>query len=348
MIAKRLERARKAAGLSLRALSDMVGVSQTTISKYEKEQATPNSTMLLKLAKALNVKTEFFFRTDHFVLENKEYRKRSISNIELKSIESKILNLVEKRFELEGLYPNAISEYFTVPDNLPDEISYLYEIDDVAMKVRQAWSLGEEDPISDFPDVLEEHGIKIFMIDENANNNFDGLAATVNDYHIIVISKNWPGDRQRFTLAHELGHLILEGRLSSKMDEEKASDRFAGAFLLPEEALKKRLGNQRRSLEIAELALIKKEYGVSMQAVFIRANQVKIIDYNCSSNLWKQFKKEGWNEKEPGEQYPSEVLYAFKQHVLRALSEEYIGESKAAEFLDMSVKKFHNFRLTGK
>jgi len=347
MIGTRIQRARKAASLSLRALGEAVGVSQTTISKYESEESTPDSTMLLKLAKALKVKTEFFFRTSEFVLENKEYRKRSISNIELQSIESKILNLVEKRFEFETLYPPMNDIVFEVPSDLPSNIKFLYEIDAFANKLRELWHLGN-DPISDLSDLLESKGIKVFMIDDDANNNFDGLAALVNNYHIIVISKNWPGDRQRFTLAHELGHLMLEGKLADNLDEEKASDRFAGAFLLPSEALKEKLGNKRKSLEIGELSLIKKEFGVSMQVVFIRASHVKIIDYNYSSTLWKIFKKEGWNTTEPGEQYPSEKVHYFKQMVLRALSEEYIEEPKAAELLDMTVNRFHKFRMTGK
>jgi Zn-dependent peptidase ImmA (M78 family) len=199
-----------------------------------------------------------------------------------------------------------------------------------------------------FVEYAQSKGIKVFMIDEDANNNFDGLAAQVNSYHIIVISKNWPGDRQRFTLAHELVHLMLEGKLADTIDEEKASDRFAGAFLLPEDALKERLGDKRKSLEIAELSLIKQEFGVIMQTVFIRANHAKIIDYHYSNKLWKFFKKEGWNIKEPGEQYPSEKVHYFKQLILRAVSEEYIEEAKAAELLDMTVNRFHKFRMTGK
>ena len=70
--------------------------------------------------------------------------------------------------------------------------------------------------------------------------------------------------------------------------------------------------------------------------------------FNYSSSLWKLFKKEGWNEKEPGDQYPSEKVHRFKHMVLRALSEEYIEESKAAELLGMTVRKFHNYRMTGK
>lgn len=347
MIGERLQRARDAADLSLRALAEKVDVSQTTISKYEKEQATPDSTMILKLAHALGVKSEFFFRTDNFVLENKEYRKRAISSVQLRAIESKILDVVERRFELENLFPNPPSSKFKVPANLPSQINFMYEIDAFTDKLRELWDIGS-DPIADLSDVLEEHGIRVFMIDESADNQFDGLAATVNGHQIIVVSKDWSGDRQRFTLSHELGHLMLEGRLASKLDEEKASDRFAGSFLLPEKAVKKVLGKKRKIIEIAELGLIKEEYGISMQGAFIRANQTKIISYEYSSSLWKLFKKEGWDKNEPSQPYPSEKIHMFKRLVLKALALEYIGESKAAELLGMSVKKFHNYRMTGK
>jgi len=348
MVGKRIAQARKSASLSLRSLAEKVGVSQTTISKYEKEQSTPDSAMLIKLAKALGVKVAYFFKVDRGVtLSNLEYRKRKVSKKELESIKSKVINLVEKRLELESLYPKAKSIKFEVPKGLPEYIKFQYNIDEVALKLREIWNLGE-DPIADLSEILESKGIKIFMIDESAKNNFDGLAGLANGEQIITISKDWTGDRQRFTLAHELGHLILEGRLDSKIDEERASDRFAGAFLLPEKALKEKLGEKRKSLEIAELAMIKAEFGVSMQVVFIRANQVKIISYEYSNRLWKLFKKEGWDIKEPSEPYPKEKVQRFKQLVLRAVSEECISESKGAELLDMSVKKFHNYRMTGK
>jgi len=348
MVGKRIAQARKSASLSLRSLAEKVGVSQTTISKYEKEQSTPDSTMLIALAKALGVKVAYFFKVNtNIELTNLEYRKRKVSQKELESIKSKVINFVERRFELESLYPKAESIKFEVPNGLPKYIQFQYNIDEVALKLREIWNLGE-DPIADLSEILESKGIKVFMIDESAKNNFDGLAGLANGEQIITISKDWTGDRQRFTLAHELGHLILEGRLDSNIDEERASDRFAGAFLLPEKALKEKLGEKRKSLEIAELAMIKAEFGVSMQVVFIRANQVKIISYEYSNSLWKLFKKEGWDIKEPSEPYPKEKVQRFKQLVLRAVSEECISESKGAELLDMSVKKFHDYRMTGK
>jgi len=347
MIGQRIAQARKSASLSLRALGELVGVSQTTISKYEKGLSTPDSTILMKLAKALGVKSSFFFRTNSYQLENVEYRKRNIPNKTLRAINAKILNLVERRFELEELYTVAESKKFEVPQGLPPQINYLYEIEEIANQIRKAWNLGE-DPIADLSDILELQGIKVFMIEENADNGFDGLTAWVNGNPIIVISKIWSGVRQRFTLAHELGHLILKGQLGVDIDEERASNRFAGAFLLPQKALIDRLGNKRKSIEIAELALLKEEFGVSMQVGFIRANQLKIISYEYSSSLRKLFKQNGWDIKEPTAPYPTEKVKRFKQLVLRAVSQRIISESKGAELLNMTVRRFYKYRMTGK
>ncbi len=115
---------------------------------------------------------------------------------------------------------------------LPASIADRAEIEAVAERVREAWDLGLN-PIPDLIDVLETNGIRVFMIAADAENKFDGLAACVNDMPIVVVGRHWPGDRQRFTLAHELGHLMLQGRLANSIDEEKACNRFAGAFLLP-------------------------------------------------------------------------------------------------------------------
>ena len=89
--------------------------------------------------------------------------------------------------------------------------------------------------------MLESHGVRVFIIDYE-EKMFDGLATLINDQPIIVISSRWPGDRQRFTLAHELGHFILPNILSKNIDEEKACNRFAGAFLLPKETLIQEMG----------------------------------------------------------------------------------------------------------
>lgn len=346
MFGERLERARKAAGLSLRALGEQVGLSQTAISKYEKNQIIPDSTMLIKLTHALNVKVEYFFRPKEFTytLDDVDYRKRDIPKKGLDLINAKILDQIEKRFELESFFPSAPIESFTLPSTLQKNINEIDEIDEISKQLRISWKIGLN-PIPDLIDVLETNGIRVFIIKDSIDNKFDGLATKIKNQPIIVISSDWPGDRQRFTLAHELGHLVLHGRIPKKMDEEKAANRFAGSFLLPTYAIREELGNKRNFIEIQELSLLKQEYGISMQGIIFRAKQAQIIESKQSGKLWGMFKKRDWLVTEPGDAYPSEKSHIFKQLIFHALAEEFIGESKAAELMDMNVKQFYNLRM---
>lgn len=347
MIGQRLYRARKAAGLSLRDLGAQVGLTHAAIKKYEDEQATPPSKILLKLARVLNVRTEYFFRPETVALDHIEYRKRStLPKKRLEAIEHEVIDQIERRIELENLFPSPPVIPFAPVHGLPALISDLAQIEIAAEAVRQAWDIGY-DPIPDFIDVLETHGIRVFMIDANADPKFDGLAASVNQMPIIVVGSNWPGDRQRFTLAHELGHLMLAGHLSDGINEEIACNRFAGAFLIPRKSVTQELGAHRSHIEPKELALVKEEFGLSMAGILYRARDLGIVSPAWRDDQAKLFRIKGWHLTEPGKPYPAEKAHLFEQLVFHALGEDYIGESKAAELMKMSLTTFQTVRSLG-
>ena len=344
MIGERLLRARKAAGLSMQALGDQVGVSATMISKYEKGQSTPGSKVLIGLSKALGVRSEYFFRPVEVQLEGVEYRKRSSTPQKLLDrIKADVLDQAERWQILANLYPNFPIPNFKLPEGLPEQISRISDVDEVANLVRQSWFLGNN-PIPDLVDELESQGILVIVTSADDLNKFDGLQASVAGKPFVVISSNWPGDRQRFTLAHELGHLILHGRLNPAISEEKACNRFASAFLLPGSGLRQQLGERRHKLEVQELYILKHEYGISMAACLFRAADLGIIDERAMKSAFIHFRKRGWSKQEPGEPYPQEESQLFDQLVYRALGEEIISESKAAELLKMPLMQFHRER----
>jgi len=209
--------------------------------------------------------------------------------------------------------------------------------------VREAWGLGVN-PIPDFIDTFEEHGIRVFRTSIAHDERFDGLAALVQGNPVVVLREDWPGDRQRFTLAYELGHLVLEGRMAEDLDMELAANRFAGAFLVPEKAARRALGNKRHWLEPRELWLLKQEYGLSMSGWLHRAQDLGIIPDHAYRRLRREFKARGWLKKEPFGDYPGEQPRVFEQLVYRALAEELIGESNAAELLGKPLMQFHSER----
>lgn len=348
MLAERLARARKAAGLSLRETAELVGVSQTAVQKFEKGELKPGSEHLIKLSKAYGVRTEYFFRPFEVELENVEYRKRDKTPKKLLNrIDGDVRNQAERWFELLSLYPEKPVLDFNLPRCLPNSIEDPAEIEMVAECVRSEWELGLN-PIPDLIDTLESRGLNVIITDVPNDAKFDGLAATISGSPFVVLSSEWPGDRQRFTLAHELGHLLLHGRLGPGLEEETACNRFAGAFLLPKKKVLEVLGKKRHSFELEELALLKQEFGLSMQCILYRALDCDVIEQSFFKKIFMFFSRKGWRKREPGAQYKPEESIVFAQLVFRALGEGYIGESKAAELLGESMSEFRLKRQSGR
>lgn len=343
MIGERIKQARKAAGLSLRALADRAGVTAMAISKYEAGKSTPSSRVLLGLSKALGVRTEYFFRPVKVELQEIKHRKHSqLPKKALAQIEGDVREQLERFIELEQVLPNGPVQAFKLPEDLPASIGDLDQIESVAKQLRKSWNLGV-DPIPVLTDMLEERGIKVFQ-SQAINDRFDGMAATVDGIPVIVVGRGWPGDRQRFTLAHELGHLVLKGRLVANVDEEAAANRFAGAFLAPADEVRKELGEKRSWLEPGELEVLKKTYGLSMQGWMHRAKDLRILPDANYVEMRKFFSVRGWHRNEPGEPYPAERPQLFDQLVYRALAQDLISEAKAAELFRMPLVEFQKKR----
>lgn len=340
----RLKQARKAAGLSLRTLASQIGLSHAAIQKYENGEVFPSSDCLIKLAAAINVPIEHLFRPETVELGPISFRKKTSLLVKARQkIEYQIRDRLERRLELENCYPSVPIKIFDVQQIPSFNVTTDSDVEEVALKVRTHWKLGLA-PIHDLIDVLENNGIRVIEVDSD-DDGFDGLFFLANNEPIVVISNKWPGDRQRFTLAHELGHLLLKGLFSDDPEEEKACNRFAGAFLFPRPAVRQEFGKSRSSIELRELLLAKQEYGLSMASVVFRLFQSKVITESLFRSWQIRISREGWRKREPGEQFPSEVAHVFEQMIFHALGEEYISEAKAAELLNVSIDSFRKLRL---
>lgn len=347
MIGERIQQARKVSGLSQRALAEKAGISAMAISKYENNQSTPSSGVLLALGKALGVRTEYFFRRLSAELRQVEYRKHArLPKKILRQIEGDVLEQVERYLALEEILPVSPICAFDLPTALLGHINDYNDIEHIANQVRESWKLGQN-PIQDLTGTLEERGIKVFRAQALHDGKFDGLACKVNGAPIIVVGSNWPGDRQRFTLAHELGHLILENRLSEQLDIEIAANRFAGAFLVPASEVIKELGNKRTWFEPRELCVLKRAYGLSMGGWLHRAQDLNIFSDSSYLQMTRMFRKQGWHKQEPCDEYPREDPQIFTQLVFHALAEEFISESKAAELMGKPLVEFRALRKVG-
>ncbi|OOC11538.1 helix-turn-helix domain-containing protein [Thioalkalivibrio halophilus] len=348
MLGQRIHQARRSADLTLEALGERLGVTKAAVKKYENGYVTPDSAKLLAIAEACGVRTEYFFRKATVDLSNVEFRKKSgFGKKRAEAVQIRVAEQIEKRIELLNAFPEHPIPRFSVPDSLPEQVDEMEALEKVADDVRQAWSLGLN-PIGDLTDTLENLGFMILAIDVD-HKAFSGMTATAvaadgQQYPVIAVSTSWPGDRQRFTLAHELAHVLLADRLAAGIDEEKACDRLAGAFLAPQTAVIHELGERRRRLEPKELYRLKHEYGLSMRGWAMRALQCGIISHDSFLSLMRIFSARRWNRREPGEPIAAETPKQFEQLVYHAVGEELISEAKAAELLGIPRMQFYRER----
>ena len=342
MLGDRIKQARIAAGLSLRQLSEKMNryVSAQVIHKYELGKAKPGSDVLIHLSKALGVKVEYFFRPEpvRVTLSKPAYRKRyAVSAKQIQSIQAQVMGWVERYLEVESLFPENRFASIKLPYKKQRLIKSMNDVETLALSLRKLWELGI-DPIENLTEVLEDRGVKVVMLE--GEDDFDGLSSWANEkIPVILIKRGLSGDRQRSSQVHELGHLIMN--VSPNIDGEKAAFRFSGAFLVPEEVVYRELGKQRHALDLGELNMLKKKYGMSMQQWIYRAKDLSIISESRASELFRLFRRKGWNRREPGFAIPSEEPQRFKRLILQGVTERLISPARAAEILG---EPFNHFR----
>ncbi|MBD1395132.1 ImmA/IrrE family metallo-endopeptidase [Mucilaginibacter sp. ZB1P21] len=342
IFAERFRSARLLRGLSLQELADELlnKVSRQALHKYEKGDVIPNSEMIGYLCDVLKVRPDFFFR--EMKIELGEIAFRKLDKLPAKE-ENRIIeetkDYLSRYLELEEII--GIGSDFINPLAGFGEVSTLEQVEEAANEVRKKWKLGT-DPIANTVELLEDNHIKVIEIE--AEVGFDGMQTLVNGKIPVIainISRVKKDDRKRFTVMHELGHLLLTiARDLPDNEKEKLCHYFAGAMLFHADAIKKELGQSRNKLLIQELGVLKEEYGISIQAMVMRAMHVGIISKSYCKNFFAYIREQNWQVEEPYDFTSNEKSKRFKQLLFRALAEDLISLSKAAGFNNKTVAEF--------
>lgn len=343
IIAKRIKSARTLAGLSLRELSAKMNgvVSHNAITKYEKGLMMPDSRVLLALANALNVKVDYFFRPYTIEIDNIEFRKKSkLLEKEVKSIKEEAIDTISRYIELEQ-FLNLGSTFENPIQQI--QINNGDDVENAVNALLNSWKIGFN-ALPNVIEMLEDKEIKV--IELNANENFDGLSGWSNNkIPVIVINRNYPVERKRFTALHELGHLLLNfnENLESK-EKERLCHRFAGAMLMPKDTFLEELGQNRRDVSIPELIVIKETYGISIQSLMARAKNLGVITeaYYIEFRIWVNKNENNKKEIGFGSYIGREQSTRFKKLLYRAASEEVISMSKAANLANQKLAAFRD------
>jgi len=334
MIGERIRRKRVAAGMSLQDLAELlagegVRLGKAALSNYETNKTVPNAKTLWALAKIFAESMEYFIREETASLSLVEYRKREgFSAARHDQIMAVIQDDIEKRIEIEKIL--GIQRNVTLPEK--KAISDTGEAEQIADKVRREWGLGDC-PIASVCSLLEEKGW--YVVQSPDEEDFDGLSGSVEPQHrpFAVSRRGISIDRTRLNLLHEVGHAYITS--NEKKLKEKAVFRFASAFLLPMNRVFEEVGKNRSSFTLNELILLKKKYGLSIQAMVVRFRDLGIITQSYYSLFFTWINQKGFKREEPGSDRLTfqEEPTAFKSQVLRAFSEGLITEAEYTRLL---------------
>jgi Zn-dependent peptidase ImmA (M78 family) len=180
---------------------------------------------------------------------------------------------------------------------------------------------------------LERIGVTILGL-PYCDDAIDAFCAWKGDEPVIAVLDGRPGDRIRYSVAHELGHLVLHGNgrmqtggSSAGKEIETEADKFAAEILVPLDAIARVMPSKPT---LNNLAMLKTQWGVSIKGLIRRARELGVIDQERAICLYKQISSRGWNRFEPGH-VPIEKPRAFRKLVEIAYGKVINVDSFAAD-----------------
>lgn len=339
MLGRNIKKYRMLSGLSLRQMAEHLDVSHQTIKKYEDEKLMPSSQRLIEIAKLLNVNIGDLLNTYSVPkLKFENFRKQSkLSKTKEKGLYMLISDEIAKYIEILDL---ANEMYSFDKTKWSFDVNSINDIENIAIKVRKILGVSDECALDNLTDKLEDNNFLILEIDYE--EKFDGFCEYVDNLAFIILSSKGY-ERNRFTLAHELAHLILkfEEKLNDK-EIEHYCDYFASCLLMPKVAMKKELefrnNSITRNVSINEIILIAKEYKVSLNAVIMRLNDLGIIDDYKKRNLFILLSKNGLKTKQLKlvDEHPSRK----EKIIFRLEAEKIISTDEAIKYLGVTTDEF--------
>ena len=309
-----MELARCSRGFTQTDLARRIGVKQGTISKYEAGLLEPPIDFLNELSSVLGYVTDFFFQTGRpYGMPPFHYRRRK--KLGAKALSKIIAEINIRRMHLESLLRSYdIGANNHIPEIDRDEYrgghGRDFSVEDAARYLRELWMV-PDGPVDNVTDLIEENGG--FVIPCNFGSDLiDAVSQRIDGLPVLFfVNMNAPADRVRYTLCHELGHMVLHTIAALDDDElEVEADRFAGAFLLPGKEFRSQLSH----FDLRQTANLKRYWKVSMAAITMRAFHLGLITPYQRKTFFIQLSKLGYRNSEPYEppkEFPKKMRRIF-------------------------------------
>ena len=322
-------------GFTQTDLAKNSNISQANLSKMELGALAVSDDSLNKISISLNLPIAFFKRKINLFQPNLYYRKLAKSSTKL--IRKSVAEMNVHRMAIQSLLKS--NELVDKP--LPVLSIENYENpENIAIHLRMLWNI-PSGPIHELFSTLERQGLFIVLCDFDSNDISGRSMFTDFGYPIIFVNKHMPMDRQRFTTAHELGHLIMHmsSICAEDRDIEKEANLFASAFLMPISDIQ----HQLIGMSISKLGDLKKYWKSSMSSILVRSFQLGAISTTMYKNLnielsYRGFKKSEPRELEPEIETPELLSTMIKLHIENLL----FDEKDLSELLGLQYDEINN------
>lgn len=328
--------AREARGYSQAELAEISNVSRPSITRFEQGDLHLREGFIKSIASVLNF-ADSLYTVDTDPLPSSIYRKRD-------NVPAKLLTKVDALINVYGFgigrLLNAIQFDKLIVPSFPTTSTE--GPDRAAMLTRRVWNLNGE-VITNLTSVLEANGFITLPVDFETDRIDSRSILIDNKYPVIFYNKKLLGDRLRFTLAYELGHIIMHSRNPlARFDDSREANAFAAEFLMPKKEITKDLDSD---ITIDKLAQLKGKWLVSMHALLYRADDLKIITEEQKKEVIEKFNQLRIRRREPKElDVPIERGQLLRDLITKYRSKQRMNVKQIAEFFYMKEDEFlHTF-----
>lgn len=331
---KMITLARELRGITQVELADKISMSHTSVSKMESGDINVSSEAIKDIARVTNFPLSFFGQEYEVFPEPLTFRKREkVAQKLLLPIQAKI-NLI--KFNIQHLLKELSIGNVYLPIHQVSETNTPAVI---AQKVRKAWKI-DSPVINNIVQLVEDKGIAVACFDFATERVDSRCITTENRFPVIIFNKTLLGDRQRFSLAYQLGHLIMHVyyTIDWERDVTHEANLFASEFLMPEKEIRKDFDN---GITLAQLAQLKKKWKVSMISLLYRADDLGYLSANQKRYLLQQFNDQNIRRREPKElDIPTEQPNLLRQWVSTLKKKKKLDTSGIAGELNLNIDDF--------
>lgn len=313
----RLRWARERLMLARTDLASVTGVSVSALTSYEKGSSNPDVRDIEVLAAELGVHPEFFYLHDMEEVPESVVSFRRVSKTS-KRQQCAARGAAQMAVEFFGVIESA----FKLPDLQVPEIDDATP-EQAAEEVRAQWHLADR-PIADMMSLLESKGVRILSLDHRCKD-VDAFCFSRDGVSYIFVSTVKTAERQRFDLAHELGHLVLHAGVpadsANSKERERQADSFASAFLMPASRI---YTQSMKGAPVERILKAKKYWQVSAMAMARRLHDLKLLSDWQYRSVVIELSQRGYRSAEPDgiqreqSQLLRKVLFMMDEHTTTA------------------------------